>query len=312
MSITVDQTWMYKFHDNLLMTYQQKMSLLEKYLLPGMIHRDIQAHTDHHERLGLVIANDVISPFGQTVILNPPHSRRAVVLQSSDAAVLVSDEHTLRSMVNPQNAYVETVVSALQRRSDKHQIDALLGTALTASVTTGSGIITQGSQALPSARKIGSSSAISLTVIINAVELLDKAGAPTGPGERIMLYSPGQTRDIMAITQASSSDFTRNRIHDTGTINGQDWEGFSWVLIADVMDVDGSTALARMLPLASTTRSCIAYQRGCIGVSFGREINTTINVRADLNNCIQVRPVMAMGAVRVWEGGVVQVDAKEN
>lgn len=311
MPVTVDQSWVIRFHDQLLLTYQQMGSLLENLIDPVMVHRGVQAAIDHHERLGNVIANDVISPFGQTNILNPAHSRRAITLQSSDAAVLISDEHTLRSMVNPQNGYTRTIVGALGRRADKHIIDACTGTASTASVTSGSGVVTYGTQALPSARKIGGATAFDLTRTINAAELLSKAGVPNGAGERIMLYSPGQLRDILAITQASSSDFTRNQIHDRGTINGVEWEGFRWIEIADVVD-PSVTVLQRMLALASTTRSCIAFHRGAIGLSIGQEISTKINERADLNNCLQVRSVLKMAAGRVWEGGVVEVQALEN
>src|SRR5712692_10219485 len=132
MAVTVDQAWVYRFHDQLNMTYQQMGSLLEKLIPPNMVHRDVNAAIDHHERLGNVIANDVVAPFGQTKILNPEHSRRACLLQSSDAAVLISDENTLRSMVNPQNGYTQTMAAALGRRADKHVIDNLLGSATTA------------------------------------------------------------------------------------------------------------------------------------------------------------------------------------
>ncbi len=311
MAVTVDQTWVARFHDQLLLTYQQKGSLLENLLDPGMVHRDVSAAIDHFERLGNVIANDVVTPFGQTKILNPQHSRRAVTLQSSDAAVLISDENTLRAMVNPQNGYTNTIVYALGRRADLHIINALLGAAGTAAVTSGSGVITYSSQALPSSHKIGAATAIDLARIINANELLSKAGADVGAGERVFLYSPGQLRDILAITQASSSDFTKNQIHDRGTINGVDWEGFNWVQIADVVDPSISV-LQNMLPLASTTRSCIAYEKGAVGLAIGRDVTTKINERADLNNSIQVRSMRMMAAVRVWEGGVVQVDTLEN
>lgn len=312
MSVTVDQTWVYRFHDNLLLTYQQMASKLEKLIPEEMVHRDVGAAIDHHERLGNVIANDVVIPFGQTQILNPAHSKRAVVLLSSDAAVLVSDEHTLRAMVNPTNGYTRTMAGALGRRADKHIIDALVGNAMTAAVTAGSGVITYGSQALLSSRIIGSGIAITLANIINAGELLSKASVPTGATERVMLYSPGQERDIMAITQASSSDFTKHRIHDTGTADGIDWEGFRWVMMADVVAPD-LTVLQRMLPLSSTTRGCIAFHRGAVGLSIGRPDGPPkINERADLNNAIQVRQVMMMAAVRVWEGGVVRLNVLEN
>lgn len=312
MSVTVDQAWIYRFHDRLMLTYQQKGSVLERVIDPINVHRDVSAAIDHFDRLGNVIANDVISPFGQTVILNPAHTRRATTLQSSDAAVLVSDEHTLRSMVNPQNGYTETIVFAIGRRADKHIIDAATGAASTASVTAGTGVITYGTQALPSGQKIGGATAFDLARTVNANELLSKAGVPNGAGQRVMLYSPGQLRDILAITQASSSDFTKNQIHDKGTIDGVSWEGFLWIEIADVVD-PSITVLQRMLALSGTTRSCIAMHRGAIGLAIGRPSGPPkINERADLNNSIQVRQVMMMSAVRLFEGAVVQVDALEN
>ena len=310
-SITVDQTWVYRFHDQLHLTYQQMGSLLEGMLDPAMVHRGVQAAIDTHERLGNVIANDVISPFGQTKVLNPPHTRRSTTLQSSDATVLLSDEHTLRAMVNPQNGYMRTIVAALGRRADLHILGAAIGTATTAVVTTGSGVITFGTQAMLSAHQIGAATAMDLTRIINAAELLSKASVPSGAGERKFLYSPGQLRDILAITQASSSDFTRNQIHDRGTINGVQWEGFDWIEIADVVD-PSLTVLQRMLALTSVTRSCIAMHRGAVGLSIGQDISTKISPRPDLNDSIQTRSVMKMSAVRVWEGGIVQVDALEN
>src|SRR5688572_3328520 len=110
MSVTVDQAWVYRFHDTLSLTYQQKGSLLENTIDPGMVHRGVHAAIDHHERLGNEVANDVVAPFAQTQVLNPEHSRRAVTLQSSDATVLIADEHTLRSMVDPSNGYTNTIV----------------------------------------------------------------------------------------------------------------------------------------------------------------------------------------------------------
>lgn len=311
MSVTVDQTWIYRFHDVLMLTYQQQGSLLQNLIDPGNVHRDVGAAIDHFDRLGNVIANDVVAPFGPTVVLNPEHSRRAVTLQSSDATVLVSDENTLRAMINPTNGYLRTIVYALGRRADKHIIDAALGSASTAVVTSGSGVITNGTVALPSAQKIGGATAWDLNRTINAYELMSKAGIPNNPSERFMVYSPGQVRNILAITQASSSDFTKNQIHDRGTINGLVWEGFTWVEVADVVS-PAIAVIQRMLPLASTTRSCFAFHDDGIGLSIGREITTKINERPEINNAIQNRSVMMMGAGRLWEGAVVQIDALEN
>jgi hypothetical protein len=116
----------------------------------------------------------------------------------------------------------------------------------------------------------------------------------------------------MAITQAASSDFTKNQIHDRGTIDGLNWEGFTWKEIPDVIAPDATTILGRMLNFNGVARRCIFWHRGAVGFSVAREITTKINERADLNNSIQVRSLMMQAAVRVWEGGVVAVDVLEN
>jgi hypothetical protein len=67
-----------------------------------------------------------------------------------------------------------------------------------------------------------------------------------------------------------------------------------------------------MLALASTTRDCIAFDVGAVGLSIGRDITTRISPRPDLNDSIQIRSVMMQAAVRVFEGGVVKVQALEN
>lgn len=311
MSIYADQAWVHRFHDTLLLTYQQTQSIVRGLLDPAMIHYDVSAAVDYHERLGNGIANDVVAPFAQTVIQNLNHSRRSCILQSSDATVAISDENTLRSMVNPTNGYTQTIIAMLNRRADLHVINALIGTAATAAVTAGTGAITAGSQAMLGAHQIGAASAMDLARIINANELLSKKGVPND-GKRRFLYSPGQLRDLLAITQASSSDFTKNQIHDKGTINGLSWEGFTWYEIADVIADDASTILTRMLPVPSY-RQCIAFHPSAVGLSIGKEIKTQLDPAPWLQSRpTQIRASMIMAAVRVWEGGVVEVRALEN
>ena len=311
MSIYADQSWVHRFHDTLLSTYQQTSSIVRSLLDPSMIHYDVSAAIDYHERLGTGIANDVIAPFAQTVAQNLNHSRRSCTLQSSDFTVLVSDENTLRSMVNPTNGYTQTILAGMNRRADLHVINALIGTAATASITAGTGAITAGTQAMLAAHQIGAATAMDLARIINASELLSKKGVPND-GKRRFLYSPGQLRDILAITQASSSDFTKNQIHDKGTINGLSWQGYTWYEIADVIQDDASTILQRMLPVPSY-RQCIAFHPSSVGLSIGKEIKTQLDARPDLQSRpTQVRSSMIMASVRVWEGGVVEVRALEN
>ena len=188
---------------------------------------------------------------------------------------------------------------------------------MTISTSGTTGQMTYGSQAMLTTYQIGAATAMDLSRIIAANVLLSKASVPTGARNRVFFFSAGQETDIYAITQASSSDFTKNRIHDNG-IDGIDWQSFHFVEIQDVVDqtawTDDATAAAilNMLPLASTTRSCIAMYRGGVGFSEAQGITPSISVRNDLNNEIQVYVSLTMAAVRLWEGCVVKVDALEN
>jgi hypothetical protein len=309
-SVSMPNWWVHKFHAEFYETYQQMNSLVMAKMDGKVIRRGVQAAIDYWERFDDIVLPDGAVRHGQSVILNMEHSRRACTMINSEGGVLVSDVDTLRAMADPQSPSRDALIYAAIRRADKHVINAAVGTAIT--VTTGTdGQLTQGSQALPSANTIGTGIAITLANIIAANEFLSKRSVPSGPGKRKALYSPGQLRDLMAITQASSSDFTKNQIHDKGTIDGLTWEGAEWVEIPDTVNIAG-TSLQAMLPLSSTTRSCIFMANDAVGLSIGKEYSVEIDRRPDLRNEIQVYLKMMMTAVRIYEGGVVVLSVLEN
>ena len=311
MSLTQEQGWVQQYHDQVRLTYQQMTSMVKSKLDPKWIHNNVKAAKDYFDRMGNVLAREEISPFSQTVPLNPARSRRATTPRSFNGTVYLSDEHALRSMTDGRNEYRETIVGALIRAADKVLIDRAFGTAETATVTPSNATIAAGTVALPAGQIKGTGIATSLTGIISVTLALSKAAVPTGAGKRHAFYAPGQLSDILLITQASSSDFTKNKIHDSGTIDGVMWQGFLWTEIPDVVDPD-LAVLERMLPLASTTRSCLFMANDAMGLTTLQDIETKISPRPDINDAIQVRSVMKLDAVRLFEGGVVKYDVLEN
>lgn len=306
-SFSITEAFVQQYHAMLLAQYQQEKSRLEMLLNPMYVHRGVTGKRDSFDRLGAAEATDITTRHGDTTYLNPAHTRRWANLVSSDGAVLIDRADRVRTLIDPQNGYRSTVVGALGRRADRHIINAAVGTATT-------GEEAGSTQALPSAQliAIGSSPADLLTLakVKSAAALLDKAGVPQGAANRLFLYSPGQTSALLAITQAASSDFTKNKIYDAGSMDGIEWMGFLWVLIPDVLDPD-STVLNRMLPLTSTTRTCIAMSRMAVGLGVGEEIQSFIDVLPQKRHATQVRSEMDMGAVRVWDNHVVSVAALE-
>jgi hypothetical protein len=311
MSLTQEQGWVHLFHDQIRLTYQQMESLVKSRIDPKWIHNNVRAAKDYFDRMGNVVAREEINPFGQTVPLNPVRSRRATTPRSFNGTVYLSDEHTLRSMTDGQNEYRDTIVASLVRAGDKVLLAAAIGSAETATITAVGAAITAGTTVLPAGQKTGTGIATSLAGIIICNLKLSKGAVPSGAGKRLAFYSPGQLTDIMAITQASSSDFTKNQIHDKGTIDGLMWQGFTWVEIPDVINPD-TTLLDTMIPMAGAARSMIFMARDAIGLTTLQDIETKISPRPDINDAIQVRSVMKLDAVRLFEGGVVQYDVLEN
>jgi hypothetical protein len=311
MSLTQEQGWVQLYHDQVRTTYQQMTALVKSKLDPKWIHSNVKAAKDYFDRMGNVVAREEISPFSQTVPLNPARSRRATTPRSFNGTVYLSDEHTLRSMTDGSNEYRETIVGSLIRAADKVLLDRAIGTAETATVTAVGASIASGTVALPAGQIKGTGVATSLTGIISVALALSKAAVGNGSGMRLAFYSPGQLPDIMAITQASSSDFTKNQIHDRGTIDGLMWQGFLWTEIPDVVDPDLAT-LENMLTLVSTTRSMVFMAKDAMGLTTLQDIDTKISPRPDINDAIQVRSVMKLDAVRLFEGGVVKYDVLEN
>jgi len=307
----LEQGWVHSFNDMIRATYQQEKSLVAANT-PPQCRKSEKAAIVHFDRIGNVVANDNPGRHAPTRLITFAQSRRACFPVSSDAAVALTTIDEVRSLNNPQSSMTQGMLAALRRREDLHWIGAAVGSASVATVGA-TGAITYTTQALFSANSYdatGGSTAIILADIIKANTLLSKGGVPYGPSNRLAFYSPYQLTDILAITQASSSDFTRNRIHDKGTINGETFEGFTWIEIADAVDPTG-TLLHRMLPYASSKRSCIFASRDAVGLNVNQDVQTDVGIRRDMNNEIQVRLDMTMGAVRIWEAGVVVMTARD-
>jgi len=306
-SFSITEAFVNQYHSMLLAQYQQDKSLIENHLDPMVVHRGVRGVSDSFERLGAVSAVDILTRHGDTSYLNPDHSKRWVNLVASEAAVLLDRADEVRTLIDAQSGYRDAIVRSLGRRADRHIFAAATGSAITGGNKDGTAV-------LPSAQAIVKGTTpndvLTLAKIKVASLLLDAAAIPPGAANRVLLYAPGQTKALLSITQAASSDFTKHKIYDAGSMNGIDWMGFTWVLIPDELDQAG-TVLNRMLALSTTTRTCVAFGRASIGLSVNQEIKTFIDILPQKRHSTQVRSEMQMGSVRIWDLGVVSIAALE-
>lgn len=319
-STSFPMAYVHQFNQNILANMEQREAVVFDKIAPMSKHMGVSGAIDTWERMGGVMLVP-IGAHATTPILNPNHTRRGCPVQSIGGACLVSKNVDLvRALINPQSDYVRELSAAAVRSRDAALLSAAVGDAMVITTAAATGQMTYGTQAMITSRIVGTTNtAINLTVIISAGVLLSKGSVPTGPANRVMFYGPGQETDIMAITQASSSDFTANRIMDRGTMNGDTWQGFEWAQVVDYVDqttwTDDATAVAlqTILPMYDTnSRAMIAMARSAVGFSSGQEFTPRVSERDDLNYDNQVYISATFGAVRLWEGAVVEIIAKEN
>ena len=102
--------------------------------------------------------------------------------------------------------------------------------------------------------------------------------------------------DLLNITEVTSSDFNTVKALANGEINS--FLGFNFIV-------------SNRLSKSSTTRSCIAYAQDGIALGVGKDVNARIDERSDKSYATQVYYCMSIGATRMEEAKVVEVQCTE-
>jgi hypothetical protein len=110
------------------------------------------------------------------------------------------------------------------------------------------------------------------------------------------VYTAEQLEDVLNDSTITSADYNSVRLLQQGEINS--FLGFTWLH-------------SEQLPISSTTRSCYAWVRDSMLLGVSTEISGSVDRRPDKNNGLQVSYTMDMGATRMDETGVVEIQCTE-
>lgn len=244
------------------------------------------------ERLGASDLVPIVARHSATNILNPEHSRRRCTFSDRSGAILLDRNDEYKMLLAPMNDYAQNHADSANRFYDDLIIAALTGTA-----TTVLSDDTTGSATLPAGNQIAAGAAgLTFEKVNQANRILNEGNVELE--DRYFAMSPQGLEDLLAETEVTSSDFSQLMALKSGTMTGP-WMGFTWIM---------TTRLA----LASTTRTCIAWQKKGIGLAIGMDMQIFMDDRPDLNNARQVNAIVGAGAVRIEEARVVQVDITES
>lgn len=223
-----------------------------------------------------------------TPLVKSDNRRRSVVMLDYEWADLVDTQDDLKMIVDPQNPYARNAAMALGRSIDDNLITAF--NAIAQTDKTGST-----STALPAPQVIlNGGFALTIDKLRQAKQIMDSNDVPED--ERFICISPIQMTNLLETTEITSSDFNIVKALVMGDVNT--YLGFTFIM-------------STRLPITGNIRSAFAWRRDQMLLAVAKEIRTRIDERKDKSYATQVYLCMSIGATRMQETGVVQIDTDE-
>ena len=286
MSTQITTAFVQQFSSNVQLLSQQRGSLLRS----AVSEESVTGEKAFFDQVGSVAAVKRTSRHGDTPLLETPHSRRMVTMDTYEWADLVDDADKVRMLIDPTSTYALAAAAAMGRAMDDAIISAALGTAKT-------GKSGSTSQAFSSDNQIANGSAdMTLAKLIEAKKILDEQDVDPSI-KRYMAVSPAQIESLLNNTTVTSSDYNTVKALVQGEINT--FLGFNFVV---------SNRLAK----SGNIRSCFAWAEDGIKLAVGKDVMAKIDERSDKSYSTQVYYCATFGATRMEEAKVVQIDCDES
>ena len=205
-------------------------------------------------------------------------------------ADLIDEQDKVRMLIDPTSAYAQAAAAAMGRSMDDVIIDAALGTAFTGETGSTSTTMLAGNQIA------NGGTDLTVAKLRTAKKTLDLASVdPSIP--RYIAVGPEQVDALLGDTNVTSSDFNTVKALVQGEINT--FMGFEFIV-------------TNRLSVASNIRSCFAWAEDGLTLAIGKDVMARIDERSDKGYATQVYYCMSIGATRMEEEKVVQIDCDES
>ena len=205
------------------------------------------------------------------------------------------DEKFLGRIALPGSAVMQEHLKAFLRQTDDVIIAAALGNVKTGKLGTTE-------TALPGAQKIvHGSTGMNITKLLATLDILDGAdNLDEGDGDRVFVWTVKQRSELLNTTEVKSADYNTVRALAEGKIDS--FMGFTFKIVKrlPVVDIGGGVMV----------RSCVSFQRGAITATRHMK-STSMTVRDDLRNALQIYDTGLIGGARLHDEGVVHIECRE-
>ena len=282
MSTQITTAFVQQYKSNLLVLAQQRGSRLRNTVRV----ETVKGTSAFFDRLGATAAVQRTTRHGDTPLIDTPHSRRRVSLTPYEWADLIDQADRVRLLIEPTSDYATNAANAMGRSMDDIIIAAASGLAYT-------GVDGSGTQAI-TLQVAAAATNLTLTKLLAAKEALDEGEIEDG--DRFMVVSPKMMTSLLGTTEVKSADYNSIKALVQGQIDT--FLGFKFITSNRL--AANSTANGHL---------ALAYQRRGLILAIGEDVKTEIGPRADKSYSTQVYVSMDLGATRVEDAAVVEIDA---
>lgn len=283
MSTQITVSFVEQYKSNLYILSQQKGSKLRG----AVTVEPVTGTSAYFERLGATAAVARTTRHGDTPLVDTPHTRRKVSLAPYEWADLIDDSDKVRLLIEPTSDYATNAVNAFGRTMDDIIIAAASGNAY-GGVAGGTAV------PLPAGQKIAvGGTSLTIAKLLEAREILNENNVDTEG--RVIVVSPNMLTTLLNVAEVKSADYNTVKALVRGEIDT--FLGFKFIE-STRLAVDGAT----------TGRYALAFQKRALGLAIGADIKTRISERDDKSYSTQVYVSMDLGATRIEDEGVIEID----
>ena len=290
MSNQINKAFESQFSDNFIHLASQKASKLAGAVRMEQVNDAKQFFFDRMDTVSMVQS---VSRHEDTPLTEVPFSRRRVTFNTYRAVDLIDNPDRVKMAKDPTSPTMKQLMAAMNRQKDDVIISAALGSAYSVNSADSASAVS-----LPSGQQIAHGSAdLTLAKLLEAKKKLLSNDVDPAEEPMYVVVGPDQLEALLSVTTNTSVDF--NSVRALMNAELDTWCGFKFII---------STRLAKV----GNIRSCFAWAKSGLGLAMNGTPNIRISERSDKNYSTQVFVECSMGATRIEDEKVVQIDCDES
>ena len=284
MAVTIQNVYIQTFEKNIRQLAQQSQAKLRAFVT----EKGTTAQKHNWERMAPGAAVKKTAVLTPTPVAQLGWSRRVSLAETWHAGDAFEQEDPIQMLIDPKAAIAENLAMAMNRA-----FDDLIIVSATAAALNGDGSTT----AFSATQRVGDGTgAITFALVTQVQEkFMLKDIDPSVP--KVAVIGPVQVRQLMALTQQTSSDYVNAQALQNLNASGivPNWLGFTWVVSN------------RLLAPSAGQLDCLFFTKRAIGLQVNADISTRVAEDPSVSFAWRVYAKFTMGAVRVEDEQIVNL-----